>query len=131
MSEPKQFSGHFSRSVVGVGPQSVPASLPEAVDRLLKADTSFEFPVSWGLDLQSEHERYLTEKVFRKPVIVTDYPKEIKAFYMRLNDDGKTVAAMDVLEAHGWTNVKVMEGGVMAWPFSQEKGKQKRWKQTP
>jgi asparaginyl-tRNA synthetase len=58
---------------------------------------AFEFPVGWGVDLQSEHERYLTEEVFRKPVIVTDYPAEIKAFYMRLNDDGRTVRAMDVL----------------------------------
>ena len=57
----------------------------------------FEFPVSWGVDLQTEHERYLTEKIFGKPVFVTDYPKEIKAFYMRLNDDGKTVAAVDLL----------------------------------
>ena len=57
----------------------------------------FEFPVYWGCDLQSEHERYLTEQVFQKPAFVTDYPKEIKAFYMRLNDDGKTVAAMDLL----------------------------------
>jgi asparaginyl-tRNA synthetase len=57
----------------------------------------WEFPVHWGADLQSEHERYLTEEVFRKPVVVTDYPKEIKAFYMRLNDDGRTVRAMDVL----------------------------------
>ena len=60
-------------------------------------DRSFEFPVSWGVDLQSEHERFLTEKRIGRPVIVTDYPKEIKAFYMRLNDDGRTVAAMDVL----------------------------------
>ncbi len=58
---------------------------------------AFEFPVFWGADLQSEHERYLTEETFKKPVVVTDYPKEIKAFYMRLNDDGKTVRAMDVL----------------------------------
>src|SRR5207248_475865 len=57
----------------------------------------WEFPVFWGADLQSEHERYLTEEVFKKPVVVTDYPKEIKAFYMRLNEDGKTVRAMDVL----------------------------------
>jgi asparaginyl-tRNA synthetase len=69
----------------------------EAVRLLEKADRSFEFPVTWGCDLQSEHERYLTEDVFKKPVIVTDYPKEIKAFYMRLNDDGRTVRAMDVL----------------------------------
>ncbi|MEM1238652.1 MAG: asparagine--tRNA ligase [Cyanobacteria bacterium P01_H01_bin.26] len=66
--------------------------------RLLEAcDKSFEYPVSWGLDMQSEHERYLAEEYFKKPVIVTDYPTEIKAFYMRLNDGGKTVAAMDVL----------------------------------
>lgn len=57
----------------------------------------FEFPVSWGIDLQSEHERYLTEEVYRAPIILYNYPKDIKAFYMRLNDDGKTVAAMDVL----------------------------------
>jgi len=69
----------------------------EAVEALVNADTSFEFPVSWGSDLQSEHERYLTEVVFSQPVIVTDYPKDIKAFYMRRNEDGKTVAAMDVL----------------------------------
>ena len=69
----------------------------EAVRILGEAPVAFEFPVSWGVDLQSEHERYLTEQVFKGPVIVTDYPKEIKAFYMRLNDDGRTVAAMDVL----------------------------------
>jgi len=69
----------------------------EAVDILLKADHKFEYQVSWGVDLQSEHERYLTEKVFKKPVVVIDYPKDIKAFYMRMNDDNKTVAAMDVL----------------------------------
>jgi asparaginyl-tRNA synthetase len=69
----------------------------EAIDILTKSGRTFEFPVFWGADLQSEHERYLTEETFKKPVIVTDYPKEIKAFYMRLNDDGKTVRAMDVL----------------------------------
>ncbi len=69
----------------------------EAIEILQKAGTQFEFPVKWGSDLQTEHERYLTEKSFKKPVFVTDYPKEIKAFYMRLNDDGKTVAAMDLL----------------------------------
>jgi len=69
----------------------------EAVDILLKAKTTFQFPVKWGADLQSEHERYITEEVFKKPVFVRDYPKEIKAFYMRLNDDQKTVAAMDLL----------------------------------
>ena len=69
----------------------------QAVDLLEKADESFEFPVAWGDDLQSEHERYLTEQVFKRPVIVTDFPFDFKAFYMRRNDDGKTVAAMDVL----------------------------------
>ena len=69
----------------------------EAVDLLLKADRDFQFPVKWGIDLQTEHERYLTEEIYKKPVFVTDYPKEIKAFYMRQNEDGKTVAAMDLL----------------------------------
>lgn len=69
----------------------------DAVSLLEKSGQNFEFPVRWGSDLQSEHERYITEKVFKKPVIITDYPKEIKAFYMKLNDDGKTVRAMDVL----------------------------------
>ena len=69
----------------------------EAIAILEKADAAFTYPVSWGIDLQTEHERYLTEQYFRKPVFVTDYPKEIKAFYMRINDDGKTVAAMDLL----------------------------------
>ncbi len=69
----------------------------EAVEILKKADQDFTFPPEWGADLQSEHERYLTERYARGPVAVVDYPKEIKAFYMRLNDDGKTVAAMDVL----------------------------------
>ncbi len=69
----------------------------KAIDLLEKSDRKFEYPVEWGLDLQSEHERYLAEELFKKPVIVTDYPVEIKAFYMRLNDDNNTVAAMDVL----------------------------------
>jgi asparaginyl-tRNA synthetase len=69
----------------------------EAVAILERAKEKFEFPVKWGIDLQSEHERYLTEKHVKKPVIVLNYPKAIKAFYMRVNDDGKTVAAMDVL----------------------------------
>jgi asparaginyl-tRNA synthetase len=68
-----------------------------AIELLQKADGTFNFPVQWGSDLQTEHERYLTEKVFKKPVFVTDYPKDIKAFYMRLNDDNRTVAAMDLL----------------------------------
>lgn len=69
----------------------------EAVELLKTSGREFQFPVEWGIDLQTEHERYITEEVFRKPVFVTNYPKEIKAFYMRLNDDGKTVAAMDLL----------------------------------
>lgn len=72
-------------------------SYTEAVQALKTGKTNFEFPVEWGSDLQSEHERFLTETVCKGPVIVTDYPKEIKAFYMKLNDDGKSVAAMDVL----------------------------------
>jgi asparaginyl-tRNA synthetase len=69
----------------------------EAVEILQKADKPWEFPVRWGIDLQTEHERFLTEQTFKKPVIVMNYPAEIKAFYMRMNDDRKTVAAMDVL----------------------------------
>ncbi len=69
----------------------------EAIEILEKSGKSFEYPVKWGIDLQTEHERYITEEVFGKPVFVTDYPADIKAFYMRLNDDGKTVAAMDML----------------------------------
>jgi asparaginyl-tRNA synthetase len=69
----------------------------EAVNLLEKADVKFDYPVSWGADLQSEHERYLAENLFKKPVIVTDYPAQIKAFYMRLSDDEKTVRAMDIL----------------------------------
>lgn len=69
----------------------------EAVELLQKSGKEFDYPVTWGADLQTEHERYLTEVIFQRPIFVTDYPKEIKAFYMRLNDDGKTVAAMDCL----------------------------------
>ncbi|MBU3091774.1 asparagine--tRNA ligase [Clostridium sp. CF011] len=69
----------------------------EAVDILQKSGNEFQYPVTWGCDLQTEHERYLTEEVFKKPLFVTDYPKEIKSFYMRINDDNKTVAAMDLL----------------------------------
>ena len=69
----------------------------KAVELLLKSDRTFEDPVEWGLDLQSEHERFLAEELFKKPVIVTDYPTQIKAFYMRLNEDEKTVRAMDIL----------------------------------
>jgi asparaginyl-tRNA synthetase len=72
-------------------------SYTEAVEILEKADKKWQFPVTWGVNLQTEHERYLTEEVYKKPVVVMDYPKRIKPFYMRVNDDGKTVAAMDVL----------------------------------
>ena len=72
-------------------------SYTEAVEILEKSGQTFEFPVSWGSDLQSEHERYLTEKHFKQPIIVYDYPRTIKPFYMRVNDDGRTVRAMDVL----------------------------------
>ena len=63
----------------------------------MKNNDKFDYKVEWGVDLQTEHERYLTEQIFKRPVFVTDYPKEIKAFYMKLNDDNKTVAAMDLL----------------------------------
>jgi asparaginyl-tRNA synthetase len=72
-------------------------SYTEAVEILEKNNDKFEYKVSWGTDLQTEHERYLTEEIYKKPVFVTDYPKDIKAFYMKLNDDNKTVAAMDLL----------------------------------
>ncbi len=75
-------------------------SYTKAIEILQKSNKKFEFPTKWGKDLQSEHERYLSEEYFKKPVIIYDYPKEIKAFYMRLNDDNKTVAAMDVLVAN-------------------------------
>lgn len=69
----------------------------EAVELLKQAPVTFEYPVEWGIDLQTEHERYITEQVFKKPVFVINYPKDIKAFYMKVNEDGKTVAAMDLL----------------------------------
>lgn len=69
----------------------------EAIEILKKNNANFEYPVEWGTDIQTEHERYLAEQIFKKPVFVTNYPKDIKAFYMRMNDDGKTVAAMDLL----------------------------------
>lgn len=72
-------------------------SYTEAIEILKKAGDRFDYPVEWGCDLQTEHERYITEEVYKKPVFVTDYPKDIKAFYMRMNDDGKTVAATDCL----------------------------------
>jgi asparaginyl-tRNA synthetase len=72
-------------------------SYTDAIQILEKAEVKFDYPVEWGLDLQSEHERYLAEQLFKKPVIVTDYPAQIKAFYMKLNNDEKTVRAMDIL----------------------------------
>ena len=72
-------------------------SYTDAIDILQKADRQFEYPVHWGMDIQTEHERYLAEEHFGRPVCVYNYPKEIKAFYMRQNEDGKTVAAVDVL----------------------------------
>src|SRR5437867_427355 len=82
-------------SVIGASFERLPYT--EAITVLEKSKETFQYPVSWGLDLQSEHERFLTAKVFQKPVILYDYPARIKAFYMRMNDDGKTVRAMDVL----------------------------------
>jgi asparaginyl-tRNA synthetase len=87
----------ISRLESVVNTEFVRLSYTEGIEILEKSGVNFEFPVSWGIDLQSEHERYLVEKHFKKPVILTNYPKEIKAFYMKLNDDGKTVRAMDVL----------------------------------
>ena len=72
-------------------------SYTDAIDILLKADKKFDYPVHWGMDIQTEHERYLAEEHFGSPVCVYNYPKDIKAFYMRQNDDGKTVAAVDIL----------------------------------
>ncbi len=96
------FAQHVEKTAVSRLEAFVEASFErltytEAIDILDKAQKKFEFPVKWGIDLQSEHERYLCEEHCKRPVVVMDYPKEIKAFYMRLNDDGKTVAAMDVL----------------------------------
>ena len=89
--------GLLERLTAVASAQFASVSYTDAIDILLESGEDFQFPVSWGCDLQTEHERYLTEKHFKKPVFVTDYPKDIKAFYMRLNDDGKTVAAMDLL----------------------------------
>src|SRR5262249_8366985 len=97
----KFFAERIERSAIEtlegvVNSEFVRLPYTEAVELLQKSGQSFEFPVSWGHDLQSEHERYLTEKHFKKPVILHDYPRSIKPFYMRVNDDGKTVRAMDV-----------------------------------
>ena len=95
-------SEHFDKELVDrlrfvVDNDFVRLPYTEGVRILEESGRKFEFPVYWGADLASEHERYLVEEHFRRPVILTDYPKEIKAFYMKLNDDGKTVRAMDVL----------------------------------
>lgn len=87
----------FNRLDMVLNNDFIRMSYTEAVDILEKSSQKWEFPVSWGIDLQAEHERYLVEKHFKKPVILTDYPKDIKAFYMYLNDDNKTVRGMDVL----------------------------------
>ena len=93
---------HYDKELVSrlesvLNGEFVRLSYTEAIDILMQSGHKFEFPVKWGVDLQSEHERFLVEKHFKRPVILTGYPKEIKAFYMKLNDDGKTVRAMDVL----------------------------------
>jgi len=89
--------GLIQRLQAIVDSEFVRLTYTEAIDILRKSGETFEFPVEWGRDLQAEHERYLTEKYFRRPVILIDYPRQIKPFYMRVNDDGKTVRAMDVL----------------------------------
>jgi asparaginyl-tRNA synthetase len=87
----------ISRLQSVVGTEFVRLTYTEGVKILQESGAKFDYPVAWGIDLQSEHERYLVEKHFGKPVILTDYPKDIKAFYMKQNEDGKTVRAMDVL----------------------------------
>ncbi|PJG57842.1 asparagine--tRNA ligase [Aeromonas cavernicola] len=96
------FTQHVDKNVIDrlerfVSSDFAQIDYTDAIDVLQKCGKKFEFPVSWGIDLSSEHERYLAEEHFKSPVVVKNYPKDIKAFYMRLNDDGKTVAAMDVL----------------------------------
>jgi len=96
------FNQFIEKSVLATLQQVAQASFghityTDAVQELRKSGRAWEFPVEWGSDLQTEHERFLSEEIFKKPVIVTDYPKDIKAFYMRVNEDGKTVRAMDVL----------------------------------
>ncbi|MDO4544170.1 MAG: asparagine--tRNA ligase [Clostridia bacterium] len=101
-NEMEFFNRHIDKELLArlnnvVSNEFVRISYTEAIDLLKKAPVAFEFPVEWGVDMQSEHERYLTEQVFRKPVFVTDYPRDIKPFYMRQNDDNKTVACADLL----------------------------------
>jgi asparaginyl-tRNA synthetase len=83
------------RAIIGSSFERI--TYTEAIDMLISSGHVFEYAVRWGIDLQTEHEKYLTEVIYKKPVFVVDYPKEIKAFYMKLNKDGKTVAAMDLL----------------------------------
>lgn len=90
-------NGLFDRLNNVVNNEFIRITYTEAIDLLLKSGEKFQYPVEWGIDLQTEHERFITEKIFKKPVFVTDYPKEIKAFYMRMNEDNKTVAAADLL----------------------------------
>ncbi|QIM68425.1 asparagine--tRNA ligase [Basfia succiniciproducens] len=102
MDDLKFFEKHIDKDVINrlerfVASDFAQIDYTDAIDVLLKSGKKFEFPVSWGIDLSSEHERYLAEEHFKSPVVVKNYPKDIKAFYMRLNEDGKTVAAMDVL----------------------------------
>lgn len=89
--------GLFDRLNNVVNNEFIRITYTEAIDLLLKSGEKFQYPVEWGIDLQTEHERFITEKIFKKPVFVTDYPKDIKAFYMRMNEDNKTVAAADLL----------------------------------
>ncbi|MGP6243198.1 asparagine--tRNA ligase, partial [Aeromonas salmonicida subsp. salmonicida] len=96
------FAQHVDKDAIGrlerfVSSDFAQIDYTDAIEVLKNCGKKFEFPVSWGIDLSSEHERYLAEEHFKSPVVVKNYPKDIKAFYMRLNDDGKTVAAMDVL----------------------------------
>lgn len=100
--EMKFFNEFIDKGILGrleniVGSEFTRITYTEAVELLQKSGKEFQYPVEWGIDLQTEHERFITEEIYKKPVFVTDYPKDIKAFYMRLNDDEKTVAAMDLL----------------------------------
>ena len=100
--ELKFFDAHFEKGLIeklkNVAENDFAVmTYTEAIDRLLKADVKFQYPVEWGCDLMTEHEKYISEVICKKPVFLTDYPKEIKSFYMKQNPDGKTVAATDLL----------------------------------
>lgn len=102
MDDMEFFAKHIDNTVISrlqdfISSDFAQVDYTDAIEILKKSGKKFEFPVEWGIDLSSEHERYLAEEYFKSPVVVKNYPKDIKAFYMRLNDDGKTVAAMDVL----------------------------------